>query len=42
MSDIVTLEQQLLADIAAARDEGAVEIVRIAALGRNGTITALL
>jgi phenylalanyl-tRNA synthetase alpha chain len=42
MSDIATLEQQILADIAAAPDEGAVETVRIAALGRNGTITAFL
>ena len=42
MSDIAKLEQQILADIAAATDEGAVETVRIAALGRNGTISALL
>jgi phenylalanyl-tRNA synthetase alpha chain len=42
MSDIAKLEQQILADIAAAADEGALETVRIAALGRNGTITALL
>jgi phenylalanyl-tRNA synthetase alpha chain len=42
MSDIATLEQQLLADIAAAPDEGSIEIVRIAALGKHGSITALL
>ena len=42
MSDVAKLEQQLLADIAAAPDEGALETVRIAALGRNGSITALL
>jgi phenylalanyl-tRNA synthetase alpha chain len=42
MSDIAKLEQQILADVAAATDEAALETVRIAALGRNGTITALL
>ena len=42
MSDVAKLEQQLLADIAAAPDEGALETVRIAALGSNGSITALL
>ena len=42
MSDIGKLEQQILADVAAAADEAALEAVRVAALGRNGTITALL
>lgn len=42
MSDIAKLEQQILADIAATADEAALEAVRVAALGRNGTITALL
>src|SRR5262245_42597387 len=42
MSDIATLEQQLLSSIAAASDEAALESVRVAALGRNGSITALL
>ena len=42
MSDIAKLEQQILADIAASADEAALEAVRVAALGRNGTITALL
>ncbi len=42
MSDIGTLETQILADIAAAADEPALEAVRVAALGRNGSITALL
>ena len=42
MSDIDKLEQQILADIAAAADEAALEAVRVAALGRNGSITALL
>ncbi|MGH6768727.1 MAG: phenylalanine--tRNA ligase subunit alpha, partial [Xanthobacteraceae bacterium] len=42
MSDIAKLEQQLLADIGAATDDGVIETLRIAALGRNGSVTALL
>jgi phenylalanyl-tRNA synthetase alpha chain len=42
MSDIAQLEQQISADLAAAQDETALEAVRVAALGRNGSITALL
>jgi phenylalanyl-tRNA synthetase alpha chain len=42
MSDIAQLEQQISADLAAAQDEAALEAVRVAALGRNGSITALL
>jgi len=42
MSDIPALEQKLLADIAAATDEPALESVRIASLGKNGAVTALL
>src|SRR5476649_1976705 len=42
MSDLVTLEQTILADIAAAGDEAALEAVRIAALGKKGSISALL
>jgi len=42
MSDIEALRTRLLGDIAIAADEGALETVRIAALGRNGSITALL
>jgi phenylalanyl-tRNA synthetase alpha chain len=42
MSDIPALEQKLLADVAAAPDEPALESVRIAALGKNGAVTALL
>src|SRR6195952_4958072 len=42
MSDLVTLEQTILADIAAASDEAALEIVRVAALGKKGSISALL
>jgi phenylalanyl-tRNA synthetase alpha chain len=42
MSDIARLEQQILADIAAAADEAALEAVRVAALGKSGSISALL
>ncbi len=42
MIDTAQLEQQILADIAAASDEAALEKVRVAALGKNGSITALL
>src|SRR3984885_2106499 len=42
MSDTAQLEQQILADVAAAGDEAALEAVRVAALGKNGSITALL
>src|SRR5271155_3964398 len=42
MSDIAQLEQQILGEVAAAGDEAALETVRVAALGKNGSITALL
>src|ERR1700709_2783837 len=42
MSDLVTLEQTILADIASAGDEAALEAVRVAALGKKGSISALL
>ena len=42
MSDIAQLEQQLVAEVAAAGDEAGLETVRVAALGKNGSITALL
>src|SRR6516225_5901112 len=42
MTDLAQLENEILADIAAAGDDAALEGVRIAALGKNGTITALL
>jgi phenylalanyl-tRNA synthetase alpha chain len=42
MTDLRALETELLAAIAAAPDEGALEAVRVAALGRNGSISALL
>ena len=42
MSDLNTLEQELNAAIAAASDEAALEAVRIAALGRKGSVSELL
>src|SRR5262249_42687125 len=42
MSDIAQLEQQILGDVAAAADEAALEAVRVAALGKNGSVSALL
>src|SRR3979411_1536494 len=42
MTDLTHLESQILADIAAASDEAALEAVRVAALGKKGSISALL
>jgi phenylalanyl-tRNA synthetase alpha chain len=42
MTHTAQLEQAILAETAAAADEAALEAVRVAALGRNGSITALL
>ena len=42
MTDIAKLEQELAAAIAAASDEAALESVRVAALGKSGSVTALL
>ena len=42
MTDLAQLESQILADVAAAGDEAALEIVRVAALGKKGSISALL
>src|SRR6476660_7881791 len=42
MTELATLEQTILADIAAAADEAALEAVRVAALGKKGSISALL
>jgi phenylalanyl-tRNA synthetase alpha chain len=42
MSDLVTLEQTILSQIAAAGDEAALEAVRVASLGKKGSISALL
>src|ERR1700686_1677006 len=42
MSDLATLENTILSQIAAASDEAALEAVRVAALGKKGSISALL
>src|SRR6266403_2233136 len=42
MTDLAQLESQILADVAAAGDEAALEAVRVAALGKKGSISALL
>ena len=42
MTDTAQLEQSILAEIAAAGDEAALEAVRVAALGKTGSVTALL
>ena len=42
MTDIATLERDVLAAIDSAADEAAVEDVRIGALGKSGSISALL
>src|SRR5262245_59444798 len=42
MSDIHTLEQQLLTAIEAAPDEGTLEQIRVSALGKKGSISELL
>src|ERR1700691_608556 len=42
MADMTQLENEILAAVEAAGDEAALEAVRVAALGKNGSITALL
>ncbi len=42
MSDPSTLEQEVLSAVAGAGDEAALEAVRIAALGKSGSVSALL
>src|SRR5947209_3086015 len=42
MTDLPGLETEILRAVAAAHDEGAVEAVRIGALGKQGSITTLL
>jgi phenylalanyl-tRNA synthetase alpha chain len=39
MTDLASLQQDILAEIAAAADEAALEAVRVAALGRKGSIS---
>src|SRR6187397_692058 len=42
MTDLAQLESQVLTDIAAAGDEATLEAVRVAALGKKGSVSALL
>jgi phenylalanyl-tRNA synthetase alpha chain len=42
MSDVKTLEPGILSAITAANDEAALEAVRVAALGKSGSVSALL
>jgi len=42
MSDLENLKTSLLAEIAAAGDEAAIEAVRVAALGKKGSVSELL
>jgi phenylalanyl-tRNA synthetase alpha chain len=42
MGDIAQLETEILAAVAAAGDEAALEAVRVAVLGKSGSVTALL
>ncbi len=42
MSDLTQLEQEILGGAAAAGDEASLEAVRIAALGKSGSVSALL
>ena len=42
MTDLHALETELLAAVTNASDEPALEAVRVAALGRNGSISTLL
>jgi phenylalanyl-tRNA synthetase alpha chain len=42
MSNLQALENQILTDIDAADSETSLEVVRVAALGRKGTVSALL
>jgi phenylalanyl-tRNA synthetase alpha chain len=42
MSDLQALEDQIRTDIAAAGDESALEAVRVATLGKKGSVSALL
>jgi phenylalanyl-tRNA synthetase alpha chain len=42
MTDIATLESEISAAVAAAGDETALEAVRVSALGKSGSVTAML
>src|SRR5262249_7050364 len=42
MTDIAQLEKDLIAAVGSAKDEAALEAVRVAALGKSGSVSALL
>src|SRR6185369_2176412 len=42
MSDFAKLEQEILAAVSSAKDEAALETVRVSALGKSGSVSALL
>jgi len=42
MTDIEQLEKELLTAVASAKDEAALEAVRVAAIGKSGSVSALL
>jgi phenylalanyl-tRNA synthetase alpha chain len=42
MSDIAKLETELLAAVSSAKDEAALEALRVSALGKSGSVSALL
>ena len=42
MADIASLQSEILAQVAAASDEAALEAVRVGALGKKGSVSALL
>src|SRR5690348_11726049 len=42
MSDIATLESELMTAVSSAKDEAALEAVRVSALGKSGSVPALL
>ena len=42
MSDIATLESELMTAVSSAKDEAALEAVRVSALGKSGSVSALL
>jgi len=42
MSDIAALEAEITNAVASAKDEAALEALRVAALGKSGSVSALL
>ncbi len=42
MTDLAALERDLTSQIEAARDEASLEALRVAALGKSGSVSALL